>query len=141
MAKVNDGYFKAREKAALLGAVGIILIGTIASLYFYLQNQRLKKELFEPVTRTQDFKGIFIEEVSKLIAVPPDEEPTMIRINDVTRAKTQPFFFNAKDGDIVLLYKKAKRAILYDPEAKRIIQAGPLVEASISATVSPTGGN
>ena len=56
-----------------------------------------------------------------------------MRIKDAERAKAQPFFKKAKDGDVVLLYKKSKYAVLYDPVAKRILEAGALIEASASS--------
>lgn len=120
----------------------LIIIVLLSGAYFYIQYQRVKRELAETTAVVpQNKKGIFIDEVAKLIPLPRDEEPTLIRINDAERAKNQPFFFNAKDGDVALLYKKAKRAILYDPVAKRIIQAGPLVEASVSASLAPAENN
>lgn len=130
------------EKILHFIGVVIILVGLLASVYFYIQSQRVKRELTEAnAVVPQDIKGIFINEVGKLIQLPTDEEPTIIRINNAKRAKSQPFFLNAKDGDVVLLYKRAKRAILYDPAAKRVVQAGPLQEGSGSASLPANGDN
>jgi hypothetical protein len=41
--------------------------------------------------------------------------------------KGQSFFADAKVGDKVLIYKNAKKAILYDPIADKIITIAPLI--------------
>ncbi len=67
-----------------------------------------------------------IEEVSKLISLPQDEEPTIATVSDPKLLKDQAFFANAKVGDKVLIYTKAKKAILYDPVNKKIMEVAPL---------------
>lgn len=63
-------------------------------------------------------------EVGKLIDLPQDEKPTVATVTDIEKVKEQPFFKNAKNGDKVLIYTNAKKAILYRPEEKRIIEVG-----------------
>lgn len=65
-----------------------------------------------------------ISEVSLLIALPTDEKPTVATVTDLEKVKDQPFFKNAKNGDKVLIYTNAKKAILYRPSEKRIIEVG-----------------
>ncbi len=40
--------------------------------------------------------------------------------------KGQPFFANAQVGDKVLIYYKAKKAILYNPTDNKIVEVGPI---------------
>jgi hypothetical protein len=62
------------------------------------------------------------------------------------KVKDQPFFKNAKNGDKVLIYTNAKKAILYRPGEKRIIEVGAVninnqqqdPNATPSAEVVPT---
>lgn len=65
-----------------------------------------------------------VAEVGKLIALPSDEKPTVATVTDLERVKDQPFFANAKNGDKVLIYTNARKAILYRQSEKRIIEVG-----------------
>ncbi len=66
-----------------------------------------------------------IEAVGKLIVL-PDETPTVATVSDLEKLKGQIFFKNAKVGDKVLIYIKAEKAILYDPELNKIIELAPI---------------
>jgi hypothetical protein len=83
-----------------------------------------------------------VSEVGKLIVVPSDEKPTVATITDMDKLKDQPFFSNAKNGDQVLIYTNARKAILYRPIEKRIIEVGAVninqQEVSPSPSPSPT---
>ncbi len=65
-----------------------------------------------------------VAEVSKLIALPSDEKPTVATITDIEKLKDQAFFKSAANNDRVLIYTNAKKAILYRPSEKRIIDVG-----------------
>lgn len=65
-----------------------------------------------------------ISEVGKLIALPSDEKPTVATITDIDKLRDQPFFANARNGDRVLIYTNAKKAFLYRPSEKRILEVG-----------------
>ncbi len=67
-----------------------------------------------------------VAEVGKLIVLPADETPTIATVTDPAALKDQPFFKNAQQGDKVLIYAQAQRAILYDPVAKKIIDVAPI---------------
>lgn len=81
-----------------------------------------------------------IEAVSKLIVLPADERPQIITLTDadIERFKGQPFFKNAKAGNILLIYAKNKKAILFDPVNNRIIDTAPLASPEPSPTATPT---
>lgn len=92
-----------------------------------------------------------VKEVGKLIALPQDEKPTVATVTDVAKVKDQQFFKNALNGDKVLIYTNNKKAILYRPSEKKIVEVGsvninqqpkavPTPEATIgpSVEVSPT---
>lgn len=65
-----------------------------------------------------------VSDVGKLIALPGDETPTIATVTDAEKVKEQPFFKNAKNDDKVLIYTNARKAILYRPSEKRIIEVG-----------------
>jgi hypothetical protein len=82
-----------------------------------------------------------IAKVGKLITLPADEKPTVATVTDVSKIKNQPFFQNAKNGDIVLVYTKAQKAILYRPTENKIVEVGAVNinnQAVQTSTPSPS---
>ena len=69
-----------------------------------------------------------VRRVGALMALPTDEEPTLAMVRDVATLKDQAFFKNAKNGDFVLMYAKARRAILFDSIGNRIVEVAPIVD-------------
>ncbi|MBI2064310.1 MAG: hypothetical protein HYT66_01200 [Candidatus Yanofskybacteria bacterium] len=71
-----------------------------------------------------------LADVSELIVLPSNEIPIVATVNDPVKLTNQPFFTKAKAGDKVLIYPNNRRAILYSPVDKKIIEVAPLnVEA------------
>jgi hypothetical protein len=64
--------------------------------------------------------------VGLLIVLPKNETPTIATVSDPSVLKNQAFFVDAKKGDKVLIYTNAKKAILYDPVIKKIINVAPV---------------
>ena len=86
-----------------------------------------------------------IKEVGKQIDLPKDEEPITATVTDRNALAGQEFFEEARNGDRVLMYPKAKKAYLYRPSENRVVAIAPLdyqdpneIEASKSATASPS---
>lgn len=78
-----------------------------------------------------------VSEVGKLYALPKDEEPSVATVKDKEKLKDQPFFVNAQNNDVTLIYSKAKIAILYRPSSKQIINVSS-VSIQDQATQTPT---
>ena len=91
----------------------ILAIGS-AVCYFYNNN-------FKPKNNSQKETNEIVSLVGKLMVL-PEEQPTIATVTDIEQLKDQPFFVNAKKGDIVLIYTKAKKAILYDPVSNKIVE-------------------
>src|SRR3989338_957014 len=68
-----------------------------------------------------------LERVSEHIVLPSDERPNIATVNNPESLKNQPFFANAKNGDVVLLYPNSRKAILYDPVLNKILEVAPLI--------------
>lgn len=87
----------------------------------------------DPQQASQDEVKRLVAEVGKIIDLPTGETPTLATVVDVSKLKDQPFFQKAKNGDKVLIYSGAQKAILYDPVAKKVKEVGPVNVASPSA--------
>lgn len=113
---------KSPAKRFLIPATLLIVLTFSSAVYFLNKQNTKNSEKIEGRSEVQ----VLIDEVSKLIALPTDEEPTIATVSDPAVLKNQQFFAQAKAGDKVLIYAKAKKAILYDPIAKKIIEVAPL---------------
>jgi hypothetical protein len=67
-----------------------------------------------------------LAEVQSRILLPQGEVPTLATVSDVNKLKSQPFFVKAANGDKVIIFAQAKKAILYRPSTKQIIEVGPV---------------
>lgn len=101
----------------------LVLAAGGAAYYFYAQTQKLTND---PQAGAQEEVEALVVEIGKLIVLPEGETPTVATVSDPERLKDQPFFANAKAGDKVLLYSTARKAYLYDPVAKKLIEVAPL---------------
>lgn len=130
-----------KKKTVILGIILVVLIviGTTAAGYFYFQFRKSQKLLADPAALAKKEVAALVQRVGKLMELPSDEEPTIATISDKTKLSAQPFFARAKNGDKVLIYTQAKKAILYDPIANKIIDVTNInVAPSPSATSSPS---
>lgn len=127
------------KKIFVIAGISLFIIALIPSFFFYTKYQQAQKMLADNSLAGKEETEALVEKVSKLILLPKDEEPKIITVTDINQVKNQPFFTNAKNGDKVLVFQKAKKAILFDPIAGKIIEVGPLIEPSPSAAnLSPT---
>lgn len=145
---VSGKKFKLNKKLSkiILALILLILIG--AAVYFYMQYQNTKNLLQNPNQASSEEVKILLTQVGKLIELPTNEAPTIATVSDKTKLLDQPFFANAQNGDKVLIYANAKKAILYRPSINKIIEVAPVnlgqnqpavvVSPIISPTVTPT---
>jgi hypothetical protein len=133
-------------KTPLILGIVLLLVAITPSYYFYSQYRNAQKKLSDPnFAMTEEVKNI-VSKVEKHIELPEDETPTLATVSDSEKLKDRPFFSKAKNGDKLLIYTNAKKAILYDPQKDRIIDVGPVnlpsatpsFSATVSASLSPT---
>jgi hypothetical protein len=117
----------------------IVVVAALGgALYYYMQYQESQALLKDPQKASQHETTKVVEEVGKLIVLPPNEKPQVATVSDVNKLKQQAFFAQAKNGDIVLIYAQAQKAILYDPVQKKVVEVGPINIAQASPTAGPT---
>lgn len=117
----------------ILAGIGGYLVSTYKDSFLPGQTNTAgsaKKEALEEENKK------LIAEVGKLIQLPVGEDPTVATVTDVTKLEDQPFFKNSKNGDKVLIYTQARKAILYDPAAKKVIDIAPINIGPVSASAS-----
>ena len=89
-------------------------------------------------SKTIDLASL-ISKVGKLVILPTGEDPVMATINDAASLiKEQIFYKNAINGDVVLVYQKAAKAIVYSPSRNIIVNVGPVIPQDNTQTVTST---
>lgn len=119
------------RKKLLAGLAILLVFVALAGLFAYQlnANNQLKREnqkLSNPQEAAQAESKQLTQEVGKLIELPSSETPTVATVVDVNKLQKQPFFANAKNGDRVLIFTQAKKAILYRPATNKIIQVASI---------------
>ncbi|MDQ3018522.1 MAG: hypothetical protein M3Q64_01480, partial [bacterium] len=117
----------------MLGIIlGLIILAAIGFILYQQQHvkklnaeiDQLKKEQTQKA-QAEDTKEL-VSKIGQLISLPQDEEPTVATVTDLGPLKDQLFFANAQIGDRVLIYRQAKKAIIYRPSENKIIEVGPV---------------
>ena len=103
------------------------VIGALTTAYFASKYGALKAN---PQQSVSDANQALIEKVGRLVDLPSGETPTIATVTDLAPLASQPFFAKAKVGDKVLIYVKANKAILYDPQTDKVLEIAPLASVS-----------
>lgn len=98
----------------------LVIALSLTSVYFY------KKSTNNPTQASQTEIKSLVQKVGKLAVIPTDETPTLATVSDPSALKGQAFFVDAIEGDKVLIYTNAKKAVLYRPSVNRVINIAPL---------------
>lgn len=136
------GRNKSGKRVLIISLIALVLIA-VGGYLAYSRNQinKLKQEnsrLQNPQEASKAEAEELKKEVSKLIELPTDESPTIATVVDASKLKEQAFFANAENGDRVLLFPKAKKAVLYRPSTKKIIEVAPINLGDGSDSTNPT---
>ncbi len=135
-----------RGMIAIIIIVVVLLIAAVSSgVYFYIQYQNAKTTTSSSTKSASEVADL-IKKVGDLMVLPTGENPTVATVSDVSKLKGQTFFAQAHNGDKVLIYQKARKAILYSPTLNKIVEYGPInvdntaqsSSASPSASIAPT---
>ena len=112
----------------VLGVFSIIALGLAG--YFYYQYSHTKE-----VMETKEIASL-TERIGKAMELPANEVPTLATVTNKEKLDSQPFFKKAENGDKILIYVDAGRAVLYRPSTEKIID----VASGITITDGPAEG-
>lgn len=124
------------KKISVITNVFLVVVLVAAGSWFFLKYRKERSDLGtkyaeaskvlaafkqDPNAAAQAEANKTIEQVGKVYSLPKDETPSVATVKDKEKLKDQPFFANAENGDITLIYSTAKLAILYRPSTNKII--------------------
>lgn len=113
----------------------ILGVGGGGVYLFIHQKNPLGVSTIQNVQAQKDTEALVIK-VGTFFDLPTGETPTIATVSDKTKLQKQPFFAKAENGDKVLIYTNAKKAILYRPSSNKIMEVAPLAINSPSNTSS-----
>ncbi len=135
-------FFIANPKVFLvILAIAVSVVGTV---YVARKKPQLLGIQGQSVDQTQQSKEEtenLVKEVGEIIALPEGEIPTLATVTDLETVKDQTFFARAQNGDRVLIYSSAKKAYLYRPSEKKIIEVGVVNLNQPKESVQMNGDN
>ena len=113
-----------KDHALLVVAVQtvVIVILVVVAGVFAWQYNSLRGN---PNALAEETTKRLVTKVSKVYDL-PDEKPSVVQISDKEKFKDQPFFASAANGDYLLVYTKAKIAILFREAENKLINVGPI---------------
>jgi len=74
------------------------------------------------------------------LMVLPNEVPTVATVTDKNKINSQSFFKDAENGDKVLIFAKASKAVLYRPSENKVIEAA-VVNVDNNEPLTPAIGD
>jgi hypothetical protein len=115
-----------KKEWVLVIVILVIIIAAAGSGGYYFSQTQKGQSIFAPFKSASDDQlESVVSQVGKLMVL-PNETPQLATVSDVTKLANQPFFTHAQNGDKVLIYQNAKKAILYRPSVNKIIEVAPV---------------
>ncbi len=68
-----------------------------------------------------------VADLGKIMVLPENEVPSIATVVDPSKLAEQIFFAQAAEGDKLVLYPEAKKAILYRPSTNMVVEVMPLI--------------
>lgn len=125
MEKIKKTSIKSKKYSRiLLLIVSYVIVGIVV----WMIAEKWQADPAKQQERAQKEINKTIAEVGDLMILPEGEVPQVATIDDAdSLSKTQAFFVGSKNGDKILLYVNAKKAIVYRPSEHKIVSVGPIV--------------
>ncbi len=131
-AQINPSQ-KKRAGLVIVGAA-VIIMGVL--LLFLLPSGDIAKDGKITEREAQKVK----EQISKLINT-PQEEPVMALVTNADQLITeQPFYQGVTNGDVLVIYPQARKAILFNPRTGKLVNVGPVNVGEASTSGRPDSG-
>lgn len=119
-----------KPKLLTLFLVLVLLALAAGSFFLYKKYNETKKEV-EKLSTVQGQQELnktqvnqLLGEMRAIIVLPKGEDPVVATITDVSKLNKNAFYKEAQNGDRVVVFAEAKKAFIYRPSTKTIINVG-----------------
>jgi hypothetical protein len=122
---MEPGHTSPRRKWSRVRPIifGVLIGAVVVAAGFFVWSQFIKEDA-DAAAKTKSKE--IVAQVGEIFMLPTDEEPTVAKIQDLSKLKGQEFFVAAKDGDYVLIYANEKVAFLYRESEGKLVNVGPI---------------
>ncbi len=123
----------------------VLLISTSTAGWYYYQYKKLSDAPAKAAAQAEAELNSIVASIEKGMLLPPNETPTIATVTDKDKLASQPFFAQSQNGDKVLLYTQAGKAILYRPSIQKVIDITTIrtnteaTESASPSSLTPTG--
>lgn len=108
--QLAGGGIRTHKLRTTLAVVVLLAVGTLLLVWLWPSAG--------PLTHDE-----IVLKVNKTLSIQGDSNPAILTVEDKSKV-TQPFLEQSQNGDKILLYYKAKKAVLFRPSEDRIINQG-----------------
>lgn len=132
----GDDSVKATNKTKKYIGILLALLVIIGGGYLAAQKSETFRSVFGMKPKTdQEAVSRYLAQLGKLMVVPKDDTPVLATVEDPDAlVKQQAFFQGSQKGDVVLIFPKTSRAVLFSPKRNIIVNAGPLIQSQDQLT-------
>lgn len=125
-----------RHRRILLVIISLLffLFGGVA-FYYYNQYNTLKND---PQALSASQTKEIIAQVGQLMSLPADEKPQVATVVNPALVQEHTPFNQTQTGDVILIYRGIKRAILYRPSQHQIIDVAAVIIGTATPTIPAT---
>ena len=110
----EPGVVRTSHRLSLIRIAGILLLcGGLGWGLYHFRHQA-------PESGDRE-RARWVGTIGAIMELPSDETPTLATVTDKDKLADQPFFHAAQNGDKILIYTQAAKAILYRPFTGKII--------------------
>jgi Flp pilus assembly protein CpaB len=108
----------------ILAAVVIVVI--LVGYFGWTKWQAKQASPEVQAAKLEEQKNAIIAKIKQLTVL-PEEEPVLFTVNDANLLRSQQAFFkDAQNGDVLLVFQKNSKALIYREASNQIINAGPV---------------
>jgi hypothetical protein len=136
---------KSKSKKASTTPYRVYAIGTVVVIlvavggYFGWMQYQASQNTPEAQAKAQEAKKATNLEMVKKVIVVPEEDPTMLEVNNAEQLKGQQAFFkDVQNGDVLFIFPKALKAIIFRPATNVVVNSGPLQTEAPAAPKATT---
>lgn len=129
--KKNRAPKRSAKTKILLGLIVVLLLVALAGIGFLLKKYNDTRQEVEKLSTVQGQQELnktqtnqLLGEMRAIIVLPSGEDPVVATITDISQLKDKDFYKDAENGDRVVVFTNAKKAYIYRPSSKTIINVG-----------------
>ena len=131
--KIDEVSEKKRGGKGIIFVLLILLIAAVVGFVWSYSNYRSIKKQVSVLSTPEGQQQVAQQEIDAIVAkvgrliVLPNETPILATIQNAEElAKTQPFYVGSTNGDRVLIYQQAAKAIIYNEAKDILVNVGPV---------------